>query len=77
MRIYFQQALNRKIDIKEDGRIITVTVIEAIAVTTTNRALKGDPAPTTAKEAMEAYRLTPPRRRLIALRLRPQSLKSC
>jgi hypothetical protein len=43
MMTCFRQALNRKIDIKEGGRVRKVTFREAIAMTITNRALKGDP----------------------------------
>jgi hypothetical protein len=39
----FRQELNRKIDIRTGGRVRRVTVREAIAMTITNRALKGDP----------------------------------
>src|SRR5215471_2634679 len=38
-----REVLNRKIDIKEGGRVRKVTFREAIAMTITNRALKGDP----------------------------------
>jgi hypothetical protein len=40
---YFLQSLNRKVDIKESRGMRRVTVREAIAMTMTNRALKGDP----------------------------------
>jgi hypothetical protein len=39
----FRQELNRKIDIRTGGRVRRVTAREAIAMTITNRALKGDP----------------------------------
>jgi Family of unknown function (DUF5681) len=39
----FVHELSKKIDIKERGEIRKVTTREAIAMTTTNRALKGDP----------------------------------
>jgi Family of unknown function (DUF5681) len=44
MMTYFRQALNRKIDIKAGGRFRKVTAREAIAMTYTNLALKGDPS---------------------------------
>jgi hypothetical protein len=43
MMSYFRQELNRKIVIKEGGRVRKVTSREAIAMTATNLALKGDP----------------------------------
>jgi Family of unknown function (DUF5681) len=43
MMTYFRQELNRKIAIKEGGRVHKVTSREAIAKTTVNLALKGDP----------------------------------
>jgi Family of unknown function (DUF5681) len=43
MMTYFRQELNRKIAIKEGGRVRKVTSREAIAMTTVNLALKGDP----------------------------------
>jgi hypothetical protein len=39
---YFRHELNRKIDIKQRGEIRKVTAREAIAMTITNLALKGD-----------------------------------
>jgi Family of unknown function (DUF5681) len=39
----FRQELNRKIDIRTGERVRRVTAREAIAMTITNRALKGDP----------------------------------
>jgi Family of unknown function (DUF5681) len=39
----FRQELNRKIDIRTGGRVRRVNSREAIAMTITNRALKGDP----------------------------------
>lgn len=39
----FRQELNKKIDIRTGGRVRRVTSREAIAMTITNRALKGDP----------------------------------
>ena len=39
----FRQELNRKITIKESGRVRKVTSREAIAMTATKLALKGDP----------------------------------
>jgi hypothetical protein len=42
MMTYFRQELNRKIAIKEGGRVRKVTSREAIAMTATNLALKGD-----------------------------------
>jgi hypothetical protein len=39
----FRRALSRKIDIKEGAKVRKVTAREAIAMTITNRALKGDP----------------------------------
>jgi Family of unknown function (DUF5681) len=43
MMTYFRQELNRKISIKEGGIVRKVTSREAIAKTTVNLALKGDP----------------------------------
>jgi len=43
MMTYFHEALSRKIDIKEGGKIRKVTAREGIALNTTNLALKGDP----------------------------------
>jgi uncharacterized protein DUF5681 len=43
MMTYFRQELNRKIAIKEGGRVRKVTSREAIAMTAINLALKGDP----------------------------------
>lgn len=40
---YFLQALSKKIIIKEGREIRKVTAREAIAMTITNRALRGDP----------------------------------
>jgi hypothetical protein len=40
---YFLHELSRKIDIKQRGEIRKVTTREAIAMTITNLALKGDP----------------------------------
>jgi Family of unknown function (DUF5681) len=39
---YFSEALKRKVSVKEGGRIREVTKLEGIAVTTVDRALKGD-----------------------------------
>jgi hypothetical protein len=43
MMTYFHEALSRKIDVKEGGKIRRVTAREGIALNTTNLALKGDP----------------------------------
>jgi hypothetical protein len=85
MMTCFRQELNRKVAIKEGGKVRKVTLREAIAMTITNRALKGDAkllpvmmavdreisaleereilrairesrTPTTAQEALEAYK---------------------
>jgi hypothetical protein len=43
MMTYFRQELNRKIAIKEGGRVRKVTSREAIAMTEIKLTLKGDP----------------------------------
>lgn len=40
---YFNQALSRKINLKLGDKTYKVTVLEGIAMNTTNLALKGDP----------------------------------
>ena len=43
MMTYFNQALSRKINLKLGDKTYKVTVLEGIAMNTTNLALKGDP----------------------------------